>query len=120
LVKKQAQANGRRTRHKLDVGVVNGSLYAGAFALSFATGQPDRQWKDTDAVAFALEDLREAEAEVPLCVVTDTPAGFDAEAYDRAQRLFTGMHVDRVPVEDVNGWAARAITAVPDALIEHG
>lgn len=120
LVKQSARVQGERTSHKLDVGVVNGSLYAGAFGLSFATGQPDRQWKDTDAVAFAIEDLRAADVDVPLSVVTDAPAGGRSEAHRRADELFAGMRVDRVPLRQVDDWARRAMTTVPDALLEVG
>lgn len=119
LVKQHARVSGRRTKHKLDVGVVNGSVYAGAFALSFATGQPDRQWKDTDAVAFAVDDLRATGLEAPLCVVTDvSPDDGTEEAVRRADALFAEMGLETVAVRDVDEWARRAITAVPDALLE--
>jgi len=120
LVKQHAKVSGRRTNHKLDVGVVNGSVYAGAFALSFATGQPDRQWKDTDAVAFAVDDLRATGLVAPLCVVTDVAPDDGAEgAFRRADALFANMGVETVAVQKIDEWARRAITAVPDALVEH-
>jgi hypothetical protein len=55
MVQKQATVSGKITNYKIDVGLVNGKFYAGAFALSFATSQAEKQWKDTDAVAFAIE-----------------------------------------------------------------
>jgi len=119
LVKQHARVSGHRTSHKLDVGVVNGSIYAGAFALSFSTVQPERQWKDTDAVAFAVDDLRATGLSAPLCVVTDVPSCDGAEeAYRRADHLFAGMEIERVAVQNVDEWARRAITSVPDALLE--
>jgi len=117
LVRRRARVLGRRTNHKLDVGVVNGALYAGAFGLSFTTGQRDRQWKDTDAVAFAIDDLRAAGNAAPLCVVTDEPMG-ENEAATRAGRLFDGMQVERIGVGHVDEWARRAIQAVPERLVQ--
>jgi hypothetical protein len=119
LVKKHALVSGQRTRHKIDVGVVNGSLYAGAFALTFSTDQVDRQWKDTDAVAFAVEDLSAVGAGVPLGVVLDEPAG-STEASHRAFALLRRMNVETMPVQQVSDWARRAMNAVPDTLLEPG
>jgi hypothetical protein len=119
LVQTHTPVAGQRTRHKIDVGVVNGSLYAGAFALSFTTDQVDRQWKDTDAVAFAVEDLRAyGAADVPLGVIMDTPE-IGTEASARADALLRDMQVERVPLQKVYEWARRAITSVPEALLHH-
>jgi len=118
LIKQHALVSGRRTNHKLDVGVVNGSLYAGAFALSFTTDQAGRQWKDTDAVAFAVEDLRAKRETIPLGVVLDIPDG-GTEASDRAAALLRDMQVETIAMESLDEWARRAITAVPDSLVKH-
>src|SRR3569833_474063 len=118
LVKQNAKVSGRRTNHKLDVGVVNGSVYAGAFAQTNTTRQPERQWKDTDAVAFAVDDLRATGLVAPLCVVTDVAPDDGAEgAFRRADALFANMGVETVAVQKIDEWARRAITAVPDALV---
>ncbi len=51
---------------RMDVGIASGNFYGGAFALSFATAQSEKQLKDTDAVAFAVDDMTAARDQVTL------------------------------------------------------
>jgi len=115
LIQKHARVPGRRTTHKFDVGIVNGSVYAGAFALSFATGQTEKQWKDTDAIAFAVEDMV-VEVGVPVAVVLDAPP-HENESYVRARNLFHGMPVRTMGFDDITQWANEAVTHVPDTAV---
>lgn len=115
LIKKHARVPGKRTTHKFDVGIVNGSVYAGAFALSFATGQTEKQWKDTDAIAFAVEDML-IEKGVPVAVVLDAPP-HDSEPYLRAKNLLEGMPVRLMGFNDITQWANEAVTHVPDSAV---
>jgi hypothetical protein len=111
IIRKQAIVPGKKAHHKIDVGIVNGQFYAGAFALSFATPQAERQWKDTDAVAFAIEDTtvpRDA-----IAVVLDGPSQ-QSEPYERARALFERLQVQTLPFEGISEWANRAVTVVPE------
>lgn len=111
LVQKQATVAGRRTSHKIDVGIVNGQFYGGAFALSFATAQTEKQWKDTDAVAFAVEDIIAPREKI--AVVLDAPA-LISEPYQRAQERFSGLSVPVLQFGQISQWASRAVIDVPE------
>lgn len=114
IIRKGATVPGQKAQHKVDLGVVNGHFYAGAFALSFATSQSERQWRDTDAVAFAIEDMmvpREA-----LAVVLDPPIE-RSEPYERAQDLFARLKVSTVGLDRISEWATKAVTAVPESAL---
>jgi hypothetical protein len=113
IIQKQAIVPGRITKHKVDVGIVNGRIYAGAFALSFATAQTEKQWRDTDAVAFAVDDMMSRPE--AMTVVLDAPAQ-PSEPYVRAQAVFKQLGVPTIAVDGISEWATRAVTAVPDAV----
>jgi hypothetical protein len=116
MIQKQATVAGRIADHKVDVGIVNGRFYAGAFALSFATAQEERQWKDTDAVAFAIQDMTTPPDN--LAVVLDAPTK-QSEPYERAKVLFDKLRVPTLPFEGITKWAHHAVTSVPDSAATH-
>lgn len=111
VIQKQATIAGKKTNHKIDVGIANGNFYAGAFALSFATAQTERQWKDTDAVAFAVDDMMAPRDKI--AVVLDAPAEV-SEPYQRAQDLFTRLNVPVLGFGEISAWASKAVIAVPE------
>ena len=115
IVRRGPVVQGRKTRHKVDVGVVNGAVHAAAFALSFATHQIDKQWKDTDAVAFAVEDLPQVKERNALAVLLDSP-GLTSEPYERAVRLFADMNVPVIEMASVSDWAHKTMRAIPEPL----
>ena len=90
---------------------INGQFYGGAFALSFATAQTEKQWKDTDAVAFAVEDIIAPREKI--AVVLDAPA-LISEPYQRAQELFSGLGVPVLQFGQISQWASRAVIDVPE------
>jgi DUF3037 family protein len=112
LLKRDIKAAGRRTQHKVDVGIANGSLYAGAFAISFANVQENRQWRDTDAIAFALEDMTIDKAQTPLAVLLDVPEETSASA--RARTLFGDFGAELLTTNQIQTWAQKAVMNVPD------
>ena len=111
VIQKQATIAGKKTSHKIDVGIANGTFYGGAFALSFATGQTEKQWKDTDAVAFAVDDMMGPREKI--AVVLDAPTQA-SEPYDRAQDLFKRLHVPVLGFDEISAWANRALIDVPE------
>lgn len=112
LLKRDIKTAGKRTQHKVDVGIANGSLYAGAFAISFANSQENRQWRDTDAIAFALEDMTVDKTETPLAVLLDAPE--ENNASTRAKNLFGEFGAELLTMEEIQTWAQKAVAHVPD------
>lgn len=118
LLKRDARAVGKRAQHKIDVGIANGTLYAGAFAISFASAQENKQWRDTDAIAFALDDIEQTDGSASLAVLLDAPA--ETYASRRAKSLFQDLGAELLEIGEIQSWAQRAVTKVPDSVAEHG
>ena len=118
FVHKARRVDGFRTWHPVDVALANGELYAGAFALPFAIRQPERQLHDTDATAFAVEDILEAKPETRLTVILDA-AERDSQSYDRAIELFSNLHVETVTASEISQWASRAVMLIPDDAVRN-
>lgn len=116
MVKRHARVPGKKAAHKVDVGLVNGTAYAAAFALTFATDQTERQWRDTDAVAFAIDDIYATGSKIPIAAVMDPPPSA-TEPYERARRLLSSFPIEIVEAADVSPWAARAVRTIPDQAV---
>jgi hypothetical protein len=116
LVHRAHPVSGARTWHPVDVALANGELYAGAFALPFATRQSERQLHDTDATAFAVEDILGANPNVHLSVIVDA-AEQHSQQYTRAVELFRDMNVETVQASELSQWAHRAVKFVPDSAV---
>jgi hypothetical protein len=100
----------------LDVGLKNGTLYGGVFAVSFETGSPKSQQRDTDAIAFALDDVKSAQPDANLAVLVLPPRPV-TPTYLRAEHIFKELHAKTLIERQLPAWATSLVQQIPeDAL----
>lgn len=110
-VKSRHPIDGALEAHKLDFVVENGHAYFGGFGLSFEK-PADTSFHETMAsMAWALDDVRKKDEEIPLAVIALPPEG-ESEAYERAQRIFPGLKVEFLPAGQAARWAAENASLV--------
>jgi len=113
LLQRDVVLRGHIETHQLDLAVKNGTLYGGAFAVSFETGSPKMQRRDTDAIAFALEDVGKGAEFQPLSVVVIPPRD-KTPTYARAQHIFRELRAPIVVESGLNKWAQSLVAHLPE------
>lgn len=103
--------------HELDVALKNGHLYGGAFAVSFETGSPRSQQRDTDAVAFALDDIKNADdtSEISVIVLPPNPP---TPTYTRARKIFKSLEAKVLGERNLTAWASDLVQRLPEDVRE--
>jgi hypothetical protein len=118
LVKRSYELQGKLDSHAYDVAIANGVPYGAALGLSFASGSAPTIRREVDALAFAIEDVRQVEKKLELAVVYVPDA--HASEQKRARRIFQSFNTAFVSHEESAIWAAQAVKAVPaNALKQH-
>jgi hypothetical protein len=118
LLQRDVPLRGRIESHELDLGLKNGALYGGAFAISFEIGSPKIQQRDTDAIAFALEDIANNDAGQDLAVLV-LPPPMRTPTYARARHIFKELDADVVLQGTLTSWANSLIEKLPED-VGHG
>lgn len=118
LLQRDVPLRGRIESHELALGLKNGSLYGGAFAVSYEIGSPKIQQRDTDAIAFALEDIANNNAGEDLSVLV-LPPPMRTPTYARARHIFKELDAKVVLQGNLNGWANALIEKLPED-VAHG
>jgi hypothetical protein len=103
LVKQNLPTIGRHAKHRLDVGIQNGKLIGGAFAVSFEVERALE--REIRAIAFSVEDVREALPRLPLAVVGLPPRDETRDLFFFARDLFPQFDVPLVIESEVDQWA---------------
>jgi len=98
---------GSYENHDLDVALANGRLGLGVIGMSFEGGNAAQLGQEVAATAWTLDDVRKANAKLPLAVVALPPRG-RSKTYDRARVLFADLGADVVTEDEVDDWAADA------------
>ena len=117
LIQRDVQVEGEIETHQLDLAVKNGSLYGGTFAISFETGSPKMQQRDTDAIAFAIDDISEKLEDIELAVVAIPPRGGRSPTYERARHIFKEIDAKLVLEPALPKWASEMVDRLPDEVV---
>jgi hypothetical protein len=115
LLQRDVTLRGQIESHQLDLAIKNGVLYGGAFAVSFETGSPKMQQRDTDAIAFALEDVARQDAQSSIAVVVLPPFS-RTPTYVRARHIFRELDVPVVEERGLSKWADSLVQQLPDEV----
>jgi hypothetical protein len=110
ILQRDLDLAGKIESHKIDVGLKNGELYGGAFAVSFETNSPRSQERDTDAIAFALEDLRTRHDDLAVIVLPPHPV---TPTYQRSRRIFKALDVRTLAEKQLPAWASALVEKLP-------
>ena len=113
---------GQLDTHVLDAVVGNGRALLGAQGISFEVPEVKRIEPTLEATAWAVDDIRKRDADIPLGVVALAPRpdmlAYDVRrnAFERAQRIFDGLHADLVTEDDAARWAGQAVAGIGHLL----
>ncbi len=122
MVQRRRVLTGQLDTHRLDAVVGNGTALLAAHGISFEVPELKRIEPTLDATAWAVDDIRKKDADIPLGVVALEPKpimpGFEmrARAFERAQRIFGGLHADLVTEDDAARWASEAVAGIGHLL----
>ena len=110
LVKSNVSMQGANARHHLDIGVGNGKLAGGIFALSFEVERALE--REIRATAFSLEDVRQANPDLPLAVSALPPREETKDLFFFARDLFPKFNVPLFVENEIDGWVGELATKV--------
>lgn len=102
---------GKREPHKFDLVVRNGKPLIGLEGLSFEAPPSRDLENEVSAVAWALDDVRSLDQDLPLGVLVILPR-WPREDYRRAQRLCETLAVALIPESEVGNWTARTVAGI--------
>ena len=102
VVKSNVLATGKNASHALDVAVENGKLAGGVFALSFEIERALE--RDIRATAFSLEDVRQANPNLPLAVAALPPRDDTKDLFFFARDLFPKFDVQLYVEGEISAW----------------
>jgi hypothetical protein len=106
LVKKDLPIPGRTGEHEFDFGAENGRPYFAARALSFERPESKVLHRDTESTAWALDDVRKENKELPLGVVVLPPRDDEPEFYSQAIRIFEDCGATVIEEQALDEWAS--------------
>ncbi len=109
LVQLRRSLQGKLGEHCFDVVLANGKPLAAVDALSFEVASKGNLQREVDATAWALDDVRHLDGDLPLAVFVLPPTNGDAEQVFRsASKIFKGLGA-KVFVDEpaIGRWARR-------------
>ena len=118
LMQRDVELDGVIEKHRLDVGLKNGTLYGGTFALSFEAGSPRSQQRDTDAIAFAVGDLSSVLKSGTFAIAVIPPHS-PSTTYERARHIFKELHAPMIVESKLSDWASKLVSGLPEDLSGH-
>lgn len=116
IVKRNPLLKGNLDSHQFDVGLVNGKISLAARGLSFEGPTTRDLQREVDAAAWAVDDVREIDSEVPLVIVAIPPRSSRSKAYDNAIRVFDGLNAKVVNETEVDEWAEGVAVSAKELL----
>ena len=117
LLKKRYTLEGRMGKYPFDIVVANGRPFFGAETISYEISDLELLRKETDAAAFAIEDVKRKYRNLPLAVIALPPRDGDA-SYQRARKIFKALGVDVVPERKLENWAEQMVKTVDSDLFD--
>ncbi len=113
ILKRQYPLKGELDEHSFAIVVGNGRPVLGAEALSFeGSYTKSLLQKDIDATLWAVDDVRKANANLPLAILA-LPPRRETALYRNARRVFRQLDADFVPEERVERWAKSIVRTLP-------
>jgi len=106
IVKRNSPVRGRVEDHDFDIVGENSHVLFAANGLSFDGRDTPSRLRDIDATAWAIDDVRKADADVPLAVIVRPPQT-SSTSYTRAERIFPELGAEIVTDDHIDEWAAR-------------
>jgi hypothetical protein len=116
LVQRDLGLKGKIESHHLDIGIKNGVFYGGAFAVSFQTGSPKSQQKDTDAIAFAFEDVSKEQPDANLTILMLPPTPI-TPTYNRARHIFKSLEAPFLTEMQLSKWSSELVERLPEEIL---
>jgi hypothetical protein len=118
LVHRYVPINGELDHHQLDVGIKNGALLHGTWAISFDINDHIKVEHDIKRTAWSVADVRKVEARVPLSIfMLLSQSHSDAKQLRDAKKMFRGLDAEVVEEDSVLDWAKTiAERVVPSAM----
>lgn len=119
FLKQQYPVQGKLQSHTFDVAVANGTLYFAANGVSFELPKAKELQVSLDAVAWAINDVRSFDLDIPLAVVALPPKDDTREhkkllqLYRNTVKVYTGLGAEVITEQDIEPWAARMISRIP-------
>jgi len=110
LLKKKFTIPGELDTHQFDVSVVNGTAYLAAHALSFEV-PGTRLDNDIKIAAWAMDDVRNADSDLPLAVLALPPKDQD-DSYSHAREIFKGLKAEFLTEKEFEPWAERHVADI--------
>jgi hypothetical protein len=105
VVERDVTLRGRLEEHQFDYRIANGAARELIRALAVETEDRDASNKEVDALAWAIDDVRQAGEDVPIDVV-----GVGNERIlERAQRIYDGLGAALVREDEIDEWARRVV-----------
>lgn len=112
MLKRHNKISGHLADHIFDVVVGNGTPFFAAQGLSFEGTDSANLQRDVDATAWAVDDVRRENRQLPLAVLALPPRN-ESKAFDRAEKIFKGLDADLVLEAQMGAWATRNANAIP-------
>lgn len=116
ILKRGWEVEGELDRHHVDLAVAKERVYMAADALSFENPDESELRESIQAMAFAMNDLRRRNPQLPLAVAVLLPLDGSSNLH-RAERYFRMARVDLVTEEKIPDWATAAARELPAAAL---
>lgn len=100
-VQPRVSVPGRFEEHKFDLGLRNESLLHAISAFSFESPDREAQQTEVDACAWAISDIRQVSAHLPITIVT-IGSGMRV---DRAEQMYQGLGARLIREPNIEEWA---------------
>jgi hypothetical protein len=115
LVHLHRSLEGKLGEHRFDVVLSNGKPLAALNALSFEVRSAGNLQREVDATAWALDDVRRLDEDMPLAVFILPPTNEEAERVFRsASKIFKGLGAKIIDDEPAMArWATRQADRLP-------
>lgn len=116
LIKKNSSLEGKYSKHDFDLVLANGSPYLAAYGLSFCVQDNAGLRKEVDALAFALDDVRNFNPDLKTGIVI-VPPRESSVSFDRASKLFPQLGADFVEESNAMSWANEIVNRLPQDIV---
>jgi hypothetical protein len=108
LIRRDHQVSGEFEEHRFDYALANGELHQLVQTLSFEAAEKDALKTEIDALAWAIDDVRRGNSQMPISVVTIG----DGKLLENAERVYVGLDASVVREHEIPAWADTAALAV--------
>jgi hypothetical protein len=112
LIKREHVIRGKSDEHRFDLVVANGRPFLAAQGLSFEKSFTRTVQKDVDATAWAIDDVRRADTELPMAIVAFTPKE-PCLPVERDRKIFRALKANMVSEKQLDRWVKQKSKTLP-------